>query len=228
MLKRIRRLFPTSQLHIEKVRDVFEKYDADHDGSITTNELAEMFMKISNRLTALPAVSRLRPTACFGRALRADGRSPSCLTLQTAQVAEQQGKYLSKKLAKLAATGHDQLQRMDIQDDLDDVLYDPFSYKHLGSLAYIGNSAVFDLNGYNLAGGLAAMYLWRSIYWSEGCSMRTRLLLLVDWVKRGIWGRDLSRVSLAYLLPVLRQKDLQTQLLTVQLPTVLKDSTRSR
>lgn len=39
------------------------------------------------------------------------------------------------------------------------------------------------------------MYLWRSVYWSEGVSMRTRLLLLVDWVKRGIWGRDLSKVS---------------------------------
>jgi NADH dehydrogenase len=57
MLKRIRRLFPTSQLHIEKVRDVFEKYDADKDGAIGLNELASMFAKISGRLTALPAVS---------------------------------------------------------------------------------------------------------------------------------------------------------------------------
>lgn len=56
MLKRIKRLFPTSQLHIEKVRDVFEKYDDDHDGNISTNELAAMFQKISSRLTALPAV----------------------------------------------------------------------------------------------------------------------------------------------------------------------------
>lgn len=90
MLKRIRRLFPTSQLHVEKVRDIFEKFDADKDGSIGLNELAEMFQKISNQMTALPA---------------------------TAQVAEQQGKYLGKKLAKLAASGHKQLQRMDIQDD---------------------------------------------------------------------------------------------------------------
>lgn len=51
-------MFPTSQIHIEKVREVFDKYDADKDGSIGLNELAEMFQKISNRLTALPAVSR--------------------------------------------------------------------------------------------------------------------------------------------------------------------------
>ena len=37
---------------------------------------------------------------------------------QTAQVAEQQGKYLGKKLKKLAATGHTQLQNMDIKDDM--------------------------------------------------------------------------------------------------------------
>lgn len=61
MLKRIKRLFPTSQLHVEKVRDVFEKYDADKSGSIGINELATMFAKISSRLTALPAVSTIKP-----------------------------------------------------------------------------------------------------------------------------------------------------------------------
>lgn len=63
MLKRIRRLFPTSQLHIEKVRDVFEKYDADKDGAIGLNELTSMFAKISGRLTALPAVSCVSSTS---------------------------------------------------------------------------------------------------------------------------------------------------------------------
>ena len=60
MLKRIRRLFPTAQIHIEKVRDVFEKYDADKDGTISTNELAEMFSKLSNSMTALPAVRHVQ------------------------------------------------------------------------------------------------------------------------------------------------------------------------
>jgi len=166
MLKRIKRLFPTSQLHVEKVRSVFEKYDADKNGSIGVNELADMFAKISSRLTALPA---------------------------TAQVAEQQGKYLGKKLAKLSASGHDAMQNMDIKDDIDDVLYEPFSYRHLGSLVYISNAAAFDFNGFNLAGGLAAMYLWRSVYLSEGVSYRQRLRLLIDWTLRGLFGRDLSK-----------------------------------
>jgi NADH dehydrogenase len=28
--------------------------------------------------------------------------------------------------------------------------------------------------------------------------MRTRVLLMIDWVKRGIFGRDLSKVSRDY------------------------------
>jgi NADH dehydrogenase len=31
--------------------------------------------------------------------------------------------------------------------DLDEAVYKAFEYKHLGSLAYIGNAAVFDING---------------------------------------------------------------------------------
>ena len=96
----------------------------------------------------------------------------------------------------------------------DDAVAQPFRYTHLGSLAYIGNAAVFDLGRFSFMGGLAAMYAWRSVYWSEQVSMRTRALLMIDWVVRcvfcfslgwvcvgaadcairGIWGRDLSRL----------------------------------
>ena len=54
------------------------------------------------------------------------------------------------------------------------------------------------------------MYAWRSIYWSEQVSARTRALLMFDWIirfvdlsrlsfeadrnRRGVWGRDLSRL----------------------------------
>jgi NADH dehydrogenase len=31
---------------------------------------------------------------------------------------------------------------------------DPFTYHHLGSLAYIGNAAVFDFGEYSFMGGL--------------------------------------------------------------------------
>lgn len=66
----------------------------------------------------------------------------------------------------------------------DEAVAGPFRYLHLGSLAYIGNAAVFDLGKFSFMGGLAAMYAWRSVYWSEQVSMRTRALLMIDWIVR--------------------------------------------
>lgn len=132
--------------------------------------------------------------------------------MQTAQVAAQEGKYIGKKLHKVAR----QSARLGAQGmtplEIDSVVSGPFRYLHLGSLAYIGNAAVFDLGRFSFMGGLAAMYAWRSIYWNEQVSARTRALLMIDWIIRyvhlnlhsvafvnqsrisGVWGRDLSRL----------------------------------
>lgn len=102
---------------------------------------------------------------------------------QTAQVASQQGKYIGKKLHKLARH-QNTLESKDLAATTDETVSGPFRYLHLGSLAYIGNAAVFDFGGYSLMGGLAAMYAWRSIYWNEQVSARTRALLMIDWIIR--------------------------------------------
>ena len=73
----------------------------------------------------------------------------------TAQVASQQGKYLGKKLSRLA-------QRRAVFEanglalaDAEEAAAGPFRYLHLGSLAYIGNAAVFDMGRFNFTGGPA-------------------------------------------------------------------------
>ncbi|GAA5894613.1 uncharacterized protein JCM6883_002155 [Sporobolomyces salmoneus] len=166
MMGYVQRKFPASKKHLGKIYDVFDKYKRS-DETLGLNELADMFIQISKKITALPA---------------------------TAQVADQEGKYLGKKFSKLARAHNDQVAIDNgVYDDPDDLLYEPFSYRHMGSLAYIGNSAVFDIDNFSFAGGLAAMYLWRSVYLSEAVSLRTRCLLMLDWIKRGVFGRDLSR-----------------------------------
>ncbi|KAI7095636.1 hypothetical protein KC352_g38769, partial [Hortaea werneckii] len=72
-----------------------------------------------------------------------------------------------------------------------EAVYKPFEYKHMGSLAYIGNAAVFDFEGLNFGGGLLAVYLWRSVYFTQSVSLRTRCLLAMDWTKRALFGRDM-------------------------------------
>lgn len=98
-------------------------------------------------------------------------------------MASQQGKYLGRKFTKLS---HQRkvLDANGLASTDDEAVYRPFKYVHLGSLAYIGNAAVFDMGKFSFMGGLAAMYAWRSVYWSEQVSARTRALLMIDWIVR--------------------------------------------
>ncbi|KIO16951.1 hypothetical protein M407DRAFT_180006, partial [Tulasnella calospora MUT 4182] len=166
LVKEVKRRVPMASSHLEKVHDIFTCYDKDADEALSFNELTTALEQVGKKITSLPA---------------------------TAQVASQQGKYLGNKFSILAKQARS-LHENGIPDDDDETYCAPFEYKHLGSLAYIGNAAVFDLPGYSFTGGLAAMYAWRSVYWSEQVSFRTRALLMVDWVIRGIFGRDLSRL----------------------------------
>ncbi|GMK55424.1 hypothetical protein CspeluHIS016_0204800 [Cutaneotrichosporon spelunceum] len=151
--------------HIQKNRDVFTEFDKDARGHLSLNEVAEMFVKMTSKATVLPA---------------------------TAQVAAQQGEYLGRMFGKLERR-REELGMTDINVLDDAAHYHPFRYFHLGSLAYIGNSAAFDVGGYGGTGGLLAMYAWRSVYWGMQVSMRSRFMLMLDWVKRGLFGRDLSK-----------------------------------
>lgn len=71
-------------------------------------------------------------------------------------MAAQQGKYLGHKLSKIAKK-EAVLAANGINADVgDDIVSKPFHYRHLGSLAYIGNAAVFDYEGLSLMGGLVS------------------------------------------------------------------------
>ncbi|KAK7748933.1 hypothetical protein SLS53_000958 [Cytospora paraplurivora] len=161
----VKRKFPQAVVHLKRLDKLFAEFDKDKSGTLDFSELRELLRQIDSKLTSLPA---------------------------TAQRAHQQGGYLAQKFNKMsrAAPG---LKANDIRDgDLDDAVYRAFEYRHLGSLAYIGNSAVFDLGGgWSWSGGLWAVYTWRSAYFAQSVSFRTRMLMMVDWTKRGLFGRDL-------------------------------------
>ncbi|KAF8629995.1 hypothetical protein AX15_003166 [Amanita polypyramis BW_CC] len=182
MVGKIKKRIPMSEKYLNKVKDLFERYDTDKDNSLSLNELLTLMQDIGNKITSLPA---------------------------TAQVASQEGKYIGKLLRDFARKSEVLKANQIPMEMADEALGDPFQYHHLGSLAYIGTAAVFDLGNLQITGGLAAMYAWRSVYWSEQVSARTRGLLMADWIvrcvaffkvcyfsngtnDRGIWGRDLS------------------------------------
>ncbi len=106
-----------------------------------------------------------------------------CATLSTqnlpatAQVAQQEGYYLAKTLNRLAAGKAPK----------------PFVYKNLGMLAYIGNNkALADLSSVK-GHGFATWLFWRSAYLTRLVSFKNKLLVVFDWFKTFVFGRDISR-----------------------------------
>lgn len=162
--KRVKSRFPQASDHLKRLDRLFEQYDKDKSGTLDFGELNELLKQIDSKMTSLPA---------------------------TAQRANQQGMYLGRKLNKLAQAAPG-MKINDIADgDIDEAVYKAFEYKHMGSLAYIGNAAIFDFNGMNFGGGLLAVYLWRGVYFTQSVSLRTRMLLAMDWSKRALFGRDM-------------------------------------
>ncbi len=95
----------------------------------------------------------------------------------TAQVAMQEGAYLGKALNDLAR-GKPVI---------------PFRYRHHGMLAYVGeDAAIADLP--EIKGkGRTTYFLWRSAYLTRLVSWKNKLLVIFDWLKTGLFGRDISR-----------------------------------
>jgi NADH:ubiquinone reductase (H+-translocating) len=159
---KVKRRFPQAAAHLRRLDRLFDEYDKDKSGTLDFGELHELLVQIDSKLTSLPA---------------------------TAQRANQQGQYLGRKFNRIAQALPGLRANEVDYGDLDEAIYKPFEYKHMGSLAYIGNAAIFDINGMSFGGGLLAVYLWRSIYFAQSVSFRTRILLAMDWSKRALFGR---------------------------------------
>jgi len=152
----ISKQYPATRNHLKHMSKLFDEFDKDKSGRLDVDELRDLLKSIDVKLTSLPA---------------------------TAQRAHQQGAFLAKRL-NMISKNEAHMQVASRADDstaanentastslvLDDGQYDAFEYKHLGSLVYLGNSAVLDAPAGTLAGGLIAMYLWRSVYFSQQVS----------------------------------------------------------
>jgi len=98
----------------------------------------------------------------------------------SAQVAMQGAKFLASFLNK-----HEEYR-----NENDHI----FKYKHLGMLAYVGgNKALADLP-YTKTSGFSTWLFWRSAYLTRLVSLKNKILVLFDWIKTGLFGRDISRM----------------------------------
>ncbi|PIA55003.1 hypothetical protein AQUCO_00800023v1 [Aquilegia coerulea] len=112
----------------------------------------------------------------------------------TAQVAAQQGSYLAACFNRMEESqlkpegplrfresGHHQFR--------------PFQYKHFGQFAPLGGEqTAAELPGDWVSMGHSTQWLWYSVYASKQVSWRTRVLVVSDWTRKFIFGRDSSRI----------------------------------
>lgn len=95
----------------------------------------------------------------------------------TAQVAQQGGTYLARSLEN-AVRG---------------LPVKPFRYKHYGMLAYVGSAkALADLKAIK-GKGFTTWLFWRSAYFTRLVSLKNKILVVFDWLKTFVFGRDISR-----------------------------------
>ncbi|QDS75991.1 hypothetical protein FKW77_004383 [Venturia effusa] len=139
----------------------------------------------------------------------------------TAQVAAQEGAFLASMFNQMAKTHQleaelaacsEKQEKAPSKEQRDAVFNEikelqkrlrrvkqmgPFEYSHQGAMAYIGSEkAVADISwmtGNIASGGTLTYFFWRSAYLSMCFSSRNRILVVVDWVKSKLFGRDVSR-----------------------------------
>lgn len=137
----------------------------------------------------------------------------------TAQVASQQGEYLGKLMNSkynfsppVSGDGifppptKDPEYKPTISDAIagfatqNPEYAKPFQFLNLGILAYTGGgSALAQVTpGPDVPAvkgkGQVGNAIWRSVYLSKQVSWRNRLLVVNDWIKRQLFGRDITRV----------------------------------
>jgi NADH:ubiquinone reductase (non-electrogenic) len=98
---------------------------------------------------------------------------------QTAQVANQQGMYIASLL-----------------NDMDKGKKEgSFVFHSKGMMAYLGGfSAIMaQLPGFRTLTGFVAFLGWRFTYWFLQLSVRNRFMLMTDWLRTLVFGRDLTR-----------------------------------
>jgi len=95
----------------------------------------------------------------------------------TAQLAQQQGKYLGKALCR-------QLQNKPLE---------PFRFKNLGMMASLGNSTAMADLPKGAVTGRVAWWMWKSVYLTKLVGWRNKIRLLNDWIHTRLFGRETSR-----------------------------------
>ncbi|KAL1165738.1 hypothetical protein V6Z11_A06G148800 [Gossypium hirsutum] len=201
---------------MEDISEIFRKADKDNSGTLTVKEFQEIIDDICERYPQVELYlknKQVRNMVDLLKEAKGDAAKESMeLNIEefksalsevdsqmknlpaTAQVANQQGAYLAKCFNRMEeceknpegpprfrGTGRHR--------------FHPFRYRHLGQFAPLGGEqTAAQLPGDWVSIGHSEQWLWYSVYASKQVSWRTRALVVSDWIRRFIFGRDTSGI----------------------------------
>ncbi|ONK65962.1 uncharacterized protein A4U43_C06F2770 [Asparagus officinalis] len=201
---------------MENVSEIFKIADKDNSGTLTVKEIhdvlddicirypqVELYLKTKQMSNFVDLVKESEGNAAkesvelniedFKKAL-ADVDSQVKNLPATAQVAAQQGNYLARCFNKMKDNEENPEGPIRIRES-GRHRFRPFRYKHLGQFAPLGGEqTAAQLPGDWISIGRSSQWLWYSVYASKQVSWRTRALVVSDWMRRFIFGRDSSRI----------------------------------
>ncbi|KAK3404612.1 hypothetical protein EUGRSUZ_K00918 [Eucalyptus grandis] len=149
--------------HLKDATDLLRDPEGNERESVDTEEFKSALCHVDSQAKSLPA---------------------------TAQVAAQQGAYLSRCFNR-----RQQCQELPegprCFTGAGQHRFHPFRYKHFGTFAPLGGEqAAAELPGDWVSMGHSTQWLWYSVYASKQVSWRTRVLVVSDWTRRFVFGRD--------------------------------------
>ncbi|XP_073124986.1 external alternative NAD(P)H-ubiquinone oxidoreductase B4, mitochondrial-like isoform X2 [Henckelia pumila] len=199
------------QIGQEDISAIFSKADTNNTGSLKVEDFKEVINDICERYPQVAIYLKKKQLKNFVHLLK-NSQGEAELDIEkfksalsevdsqmknlpaTAQVAAQQGAYLA-----------DCFNRMTLCEKYPEGplrfrgigrhRFHPFRYKHFGQFAPLGGEqTAAQLPGDWVSIGQSTQWLWYSVYASKLVSWRTRILVISDWGRRFIFGRDSSRI----------------------------------
>ncbi|KAK7319601.1 hypothetical protein RJT34_04324 [Clitoria ternatea] len=201
---------------MEDIAVIFKKADKDNSGTLTVKEFQEVLDDICERYPQVELYlksKQLHDIADLMKESKGDVKKESIeLNIEelktalskvdsqmkflpaTAQVASQQGTYLAKCFNRMEECEKNPEGPLRFRGE-GRHRFKPFRYKHLGQFAPLGGEqTAAQLPGDWVSIGHSSQWLWYSVYASKQVSWRTRALVVSDWTRRFIFGRDSSQI----------------------------------
>jgi NADH:ubiquinone reductase (non-electrogenic) len=173
---------------VSNAETLFNEADVNKDGTLTMDEISEIMKKLKFNFPLLDVeaaneILNFQLQLAAPKTVDKNSWREILAILEknfkavpaTAQVAQQEGEYVAQLLAGKTN--------------------EPFARVDRGMMSYVGAArAVMQTPVTGAITGAVTFPLWRGAYASKLFSWRSRHLVLWDWLKKLIYGRDLSRM----------------------------------